>query len=357
MPRPRRQSLSPSSSSSSNGRQSSRDRNTRRREAECAVVSLSVKSLAGEDFHQHNALPAALRDLQRDLKQAVVGKPVISSSRKAEILAADDTILETHFFPDYQGPESPAYKDVLKICRRAGKYAVGAFDEATWRVGVVFPLLDLAIPDDGGLIVVPCTPARVVDKNLLPSAYDNGKMVDFCLAIDPSWNDGPDIGLPDTDADEALRRLQELQPHRTINHTDYQPLSEKPIALSITVKRASGNMEEAQTQLRVWQFAHWQMLRRLASIDFDGHDPTTVEGLPFLPGVYIVGHQWRFSATTCDMFGSVTQWIDVALGDTSSPHGIYCIVWGLRRIASYLTEDYWDWFQTRLLRLNILYRF
>lgn len=39
------------------------------------------------------------------------------------------------------------------------------------------------------------------------------------------------------------------------------------------------------------------------------------------------------------------------LGHTESVHGIYCIVWGIRRIAMYLTRVYWPWFQRMVLRM------
>ncbi|KAL8380635.1 hypothetical protein RB595_005079 [Gaeumannomyces hyphopodioides] len=194
-------------------------------------------------------------------------------------------------------------------------------------------------------------------------------MVDLCLAIDPLWiPDGTTTSghvssvsasassasaannSTEMNAAAAMRQIQRLRPYTAVNHTAYQPLSKIPIALSIEIKRPSGNAEEAQSQLGIWQFAHWRMLQLLASTKLDDH-VSTLEGLDFLPGVYIVGHHWRFSATTRDGAGNVVQWIDGALGNTDSVHGIYCIVWGIRRIAKYIMDVYWPWFQRRILRM------
>lgn len=160
-----------------------------------------------------------------------------------------------------------------------------------------------------------------MDNSLLPPPYINGKMVDYCLAIDPSWTPAFTTGTrtsTETTAAQKIESVKILQPFYSINHTDYRPLLESPIALSIEIKRPGGNNEEAQRQLGIWQYAQWNMLRRLlVSTRRDGDPPLTLEpsleGLDFLPGVYVVGHQWWFAATTRNENGRVTQWIIVHL--------------------------------------------
>ncbi|TLS20624.1 uncharacterized protein PpBr36_11095, partial [Pyricularia pennisetigena] len=139
-------------------------------------------------------------------------------------------------------------------------------------------------------------------------------------------------------------------PFKTVNHTDYQFLSKSPIALNIEIKRPSGDSEKAQRQLVVWQYAHWNMLQLLALTKIDGHF-STLEGLFFLPDIYIVGHKWEFSATIRNNTGEMVQWIDYPLGSTETAYGIYAIIWGLRRIAQYFTQVYCPWFQKNILRL------
>ncbi|KAI7909662.1 hypothetical protein M0657_011748 [Pyricularia oryzae] len=306
----------------------------RRREVESMEkLSLSTRSFS---TRKPNDLPEALKSLLRDLTQASKGRRIISWSRREEIPLTEDSIEDWHFLRyDSQEAESPPFEDVCKIQRRAGKYAESSYDEAAWTAGVVFPLLELAIPDDEQLVLVPWS---VLSTSLLPSknfwnSYARGKMVDICLAIDPTWTPktneptSPSIDPSPTTISnpsttciatktfgvesnidsggrvaDALRRVQRLQPFTTINHTDYQPLSGSPIALSIEIKRPSGDSEEAQRQLAVWQYAHWNMLQLLASTKIDGRS-STLEGLSFLPGIYIVGHKWGFSATVRDKAG------------------------------------------------------
>lgn len=166
-------------------------------------------------------------------------------------------------------------------------------------------------------------------------------MVDICLALEPSH-------VPKTLS--AVRRVQHLAPSKTINHTDYHPLSYRPIGLSIEVKSPSGSTVEAVEQLAVWQYAQWKMLEILA-MNPDDNQPLALEGFDFLPGISIVGPKWSFSATIRHRDGSVVQWKGGKLGDTTTAHGIYSIVWGLRRIAKYLTETYWPWYEKEILRM------
>ncbi|TLD03355.1 uncharacterized protein PgNI_12367 [Pyricularia grisea] len=340
------------STSSRTSQRSRASPSKRRREVESMErLSLRTRSFSTK---KPNDLPETLKIILRDLTQASKGRRIISWSRRKEIPCTEDSIEDWHFLPcDSEEAESPSFKDVCKIQKRAGKYAEASYDEAAWTAGVVFPLLELAIPDDEQLVRVPCTSARVVDRDLLPPAYASGKMVDICLAIDPSWTpQSNEVTSPstatttsgvDSNIDngarvaDSLRMIQRHQPFKTVNHTDYQPLSESPIALSIEIKRPSGDSEEAQRQLAVWQYAHWNMLQLLASTKIDGR-LSTLEGLSFLPGIYIVGHKWEFSATIRNNTGEVVQWIDCPLGSTETAHGIYAIIWGLRRIAQYLAQ-------------------
>ncbi|KLU91772.1 hypothetical protein MAPG_10721 [Magnaporthiopsis poae ATCC 64411] len=362
-PRPARQRPSalasslPSTSSKPSRTDSSRGSPIKRKRAmKSGDEPLTTMSFAGAG-RQGKMLPTALRRLELDFKKANGGMPIISWSRKAEIEAAGasgESILEHHFLPPPSpeaknaDAESPAFSDVLEIWETAGQYAAMSFDDAS---------------------------ARVPDRELLPPTCPIGKVIDFCVAMDPGWTPGhanasedadmsnvalesPQLTInhaTETEAAAAVRLLKSMQHNWSINHTDHLPLTEYPIALSIELKRSDGNAVESETQLGVWQFAHWKMLGLLAETEFDGRPPVVgaLESLEFLPGIYIVGHQWRFAATVKNMAtGHVTQLIDGTFGNTADIHGIYCIIWGLRRLARYLTEEYWTWFKDKILRLS-----
>lgn len=46
-------------------------------------------------------------------------------------------------------------------------------------------------------------------------------------------------------------------PGKKFNYTDYDPLEERPIALSIETKKPSEGFDAAKLQLGVWEMAHW----------------------------------------------------------------------------------------------------
>lgn len=317
-------------------------------------------------------LPEALNGLLLDFKKAKAGAvPIISHSRRDEIRRSDqarEDIFENHFLPDGAGQdqvESPPLEDVIRIMLTASEYADLLYDEHAWNCGVHFPLLRLAIPENSLLKIVPCTSARVSDRQLLPASVPNGKMVDFCLTIDPYWPLGRASSTP---ASAAVDEVRLSQPGYSISHTTYMPLAQYPIALSIETKRPSGSGNEAEAQLGVWQTAQWKMLETMVYLGLapqgsgagDIARPAAspspsacLTELGFLPGIYIVGHHWRFAATTRDPeCGRTTLWTDGDFGSTADALGIYRIIWGLRRLQKFLTEVYWPWYQKYVLDIE-----
>ncbi|TLD15701.1 uncharacterized protein PgNI_00002 [Pyricularia grisea] len=293
--RPAEESLTSTPSKRSRTSQSSFASGSKRiREAE-SNGNLCSQSFSRDDT---DALPKALRTLQTDLECACVGAPIISSSRKHEISAAGalgKSIRDFHFLPPDSGQvESPTFRDVCKYQKRATIYNDDRFEKAAWSACIIIHLLKLAISDIKELAIIPWllhqtnslsatgnTTAKVADKDLLPRGYSNCKMVDICLALEPSH-------VPKTLS--AVRRVQHLAPSKTINHTDYHPLSYRPIGLNIELKRPSGSTVEAVEQLAVWQYAQWKILEILA-MNPDDNQPLALEGLDFLPGISIIGHE------------------------------------------------------------------
>ncbi|KLU91745.1 hypothetical protein MAPG_10694 [Magnaporthiopsis poae ATCC 64411] len=300
-------------------------------------------------------LPEALDALLLDIEKAKSGAvPIISHSRRDEIRRSDqaaEDISDRQFLPVGREDqvESPPVEDVIRIMEMAGECSSLRYDEHAWNCGVNWPLLRLAIPANGLLKIVPCTAARVSDMKLLPVGMPNGKMADFCLAIDPYWPLGRQFSTP---ASEAVENVSRLQPSHSISHTTYKPLAEHPIALSIVTGHGG---DKAEARLGLWQTAQWRMLKSLVhqSNAGDVAGPACLEELGFLPGIYIVGHDWRFAATTWDPeSGRSTLLRYEDLGSTADASGIYRIFWGLRRIQKYLTDVYWPWYQTYVLDME-----
>ncbi|EJT79962.1 hypothetical protein GGTG_05044 [Gaeumannomyces tritici R3-111a-1] len=317
-------------------------------------------------------IPRALKELLLDFNKVEAGAvPIISHSRRDEIRRSEARVgvFENAFLSEGAGQgevESPPLEDVLRIMRMANECAALRCDEHAWNCGVHFPLLRLAIPENSLLKIVPCTSARVSNKQFLPASVPNDKMVDFCLAIDPYW---PLETEDSTPASVAVDEVRLSLSSYSISHTDYAPLAQYPIALSIAAKHQNGSGAEAEAQLGVWQTAQWKMLEAMvySGLAPQGSDAGDIVGLAanpspgacleelgFLPGIYIVGHRWTFAATTRDPeSGRTTLWTGKDFGSTSDALGIYRIIWCLRRIQKFLTEVYWPWYQKYVLDMEM----
>ncbi|KAL8386494.1 hypothetical protein RB599_010693 [Gaeumannomyces hyphopodioides] len=150
----------------------------------------------------------------------------------------------------------------------------------------------------------------------------------------------------------------------SINHTGFSPLLQDPIAVSIETKRVGGSVQDAETQLGVWQAAQWNMLDTLAgqrgvmpppAVDPKAAKlPVSINGLDFLPATYIAGHEWKFASTTRSASAdkATNLWTECTVGSTNSILGIYKIVWCLRRLARYAAEEYWPWFTCNILQFK-----
>ncbi|KAI6523612.1 hypothetical protein MCOR16_007174 [Pyricularia oryzae] len=145
---------------------------------------------------------------------------------------------------------------------------------------------------------------------------------------------------------QTIEILRRRTPGTSINHTDFGPLNKWPIALSVETKRPGESGEKAELQVGVWQAAQWRLLewqrqeqkhklqipqhsrQSLAAMDVEDETvegaavvgvmdpntagittpsqtsiPPTTPDLVFLPALIIVGHDWKFAATTredCD---------------------------------------------------------
>lgn len=84
-----------------------------------------------------------------------------------------------------------------------------------------------------------------------------------------------------------IRSTLQLEPtnHQYINHTSFEPVRFRPIAISIQTKVAATEAE-ATTQLSVWVVAHFKRLQLI--IQRSGASPE----MTVLPLIYIQGHEW-----------------------------------------------------------------
>lgn len=132
-----------------------------------------------------------------------------------------------------------------------------------------------------------------------------------------------------------------------INHTDFAPFRNRPIAVSIETKmRGGAQPATAELQLGIWHSAQWKLLEDLVARSGGSFD-----GLPFLPAVVVQGHEWSFAATTREERHTVL-WLERGFGSSSSLLGVYKTVWGLQRLTQWASDVYWPWFKRNALGIS-----
>ena len=161
------------------------------------------------------------------------------------------------------------------------------------------------------------------------------------MCIEPDW------GSPLSD---LIHQVARLSPHSSINHTDYAPLLNCPISVSIETKRPGEDWQSALTQTSTWLSAQWKRLRELASMN------SASERLVFLPGIIVQGHDWNFvvatqgrNSNTDALDVETVIWSKIPFGSTDGIQGICQIVTVLQRLARWSGKEYWDWMQAEVL--------
>lgn len=175
------------------------------------------------------------------------------------------------------------------------------------------------------------------------------KMVDFCMHIDPT------LSVPDDDDDEenaeAARRIDQLRrsrPDVSINHTNYPPLVDLPIAVSIETKKGTDNWDRAVLQMGTWQAAH---LRRLANAA--DPDRPSGGGIMFLPGIIIMGHFWHFVVTVREDGAKQPILLSsILVGSTDTVLGLYKVLAGVSRLRRWSKEEFWPDFKREVLGMG-----
>ncbi|KAL2669759.1 hypothetical protein Neosp_015204 [[Neocosmospora] mangrovei] len=163
-----------------------------------------------------------------------------------------------------------------------------------------------------------------------------GKRVDYVFNLDPSKD-----GDQSTAKDEALN-LRRTLTDNSINHTSYPPLRAHPLSVSIETKRSGESEQKAQLQMGVWQAAQWKLLSALAGDD--------LRQLPFIPGIFIHGHEWKFVATSY-RDGKTTLWTGGTFGSTETPLKTFQAIAGVRRLRAWSLEVFWPWYKTYVLKI------
>ncbi|KPM34564.1 hypothetical protein AK830_g12008 [Neonectria ditissima] len=311
-------------------------------------------------FDGEETPPWKLYDLARRMKHNAAGNELLSLLDWAQILrlAADhpqlyDT-LELQNGVDFSTERLrygvlPPVATLIDICNEARKCHDKGLSDASWNEAVRYPLLKTALrharlnsTDREKVYTVEVTNANSaqIRQPYIPTSLGprQEKQVDYCVYVDPG------VHTPLADFLSAMGRMSS---YSSINHTDYKPLANCLISLSIGTVQAGENYQTALARMARWLSAHWKRLNAL--------NPLVLQDFLFLPAIIIDGHDWTFIASTQGrQFGNgydrmTVIWNKVHIGSTDSFQGICQIVSALQRLATWTGEELFLWFYIEIL--------
>ncbi|UPL03140.1 hypothetical protein LCI18_014074 [Fusarium solani-melongenae] len=316
------------------------------------------------EFSHFTDKPKSLRRLLARMDRVMEGFGIVSSSQQPEVLqaakACDDEFdwaeVATHYFSDA--------RDELGQTPSAAECNSYGHHEDAWNKAVHTPMLELAFHETGKrlknqlITATSCSIHATIMSDYQHGVPGTSKKVDFVIHVNPKNETPPNSPSP---AAEAIDRLVHQLPGKVFNFTDFEPVQDRPIALSIETEKPTEGFDVAKLQLGVWQATHWSFLKALIdlqqSYDHSTSVPAQTENQPgpaeqpahvqvqhmpvrqdqptaapeetvqqntarfelpdFLPGVIITGHNWWFTTTTFD--GSrMSFWEKAPLGSTDS---------------------------------------
>ncbi|KAJ1323579.1 PD-(D/E)XK nuclease superfamily [Microdochium nivale] len=325
----------------------------------------------------HPEMPADLADLVLSLESH---SPLLSLSNRNHIQdhyshtrGARQWRVPTLYSHDRDAlgitPSPDFVDDIVSQARACDEYMM---DEAAWSSMVYYPLLrqifksptqsspppeatgdssdaQLAqpvkdvypIPLDE-LVVVPCSSASIIPRyRMLAAPF---KKVDFAVAYQPRQAAQYD----------HLRTLVQSTPapEQSLNHTSYPGLCDRPVVLSIEVKRTNDSGDMARLQLLTWLSAQWNKLDELclAEPEADVAEQTQSSSPrrrpQYLLALMIQGADWSLVASSRHADGKrVILWDKLRIGDTLTAMGVYKIVQQVQQLASTALVPHAQWFQ------------
>ncbi|KAM3506634.1 hypothetical protein MY11210_007482 [Beauveria gryllotalpidicola] len=323
------------------------------------ALRLETNGLDTRDLAVFDHMPSALETLLDQVAAFADGESIVARDVQPALAeaAAHDRELRwalrgaDGYMSDEPGlaGRTPSPYVVRKVVMQAAECNMRDSPEVNWNLEVHQLVLDMAFrpaqttanaTHSKNLInFIGCTTASILPDYGPPT---QSKKVDFCLYIDPQH----DAAAPATIFKPAAARVRDVLPHRILNFTDFTPLEDRFIAVSIETKKPSESFNAAQLQLGVWDMARWSLLRRLRSMqagEETGGNAAADAGLPaFIPGVIVQGHHWYLVVTTAEG-GRTVLWQQLLIGSTSSSRGVYQIVRTLQHLGDWARDVHWPW--------------
>jgi hypothetical protein len=232
-------------------------------------------------------------------------------------------------------------KVLQKVVSRTQECEDENVSEPSWNARVHDLLLDVSLLPFHKVVSHWDVTRATIQKDYHPRDLDgvslSSKMVDFAITLDGD----------DTKASVAKRLRQKGGNRKSINHTNYQPLRYRPIAISIETKAPDGSSQEGTAQLSVWAGAYMTRLTELT-----GTSDSAASGLGItLPIIFVRGGLWHLLLATDEVKEIRLIRLGV-IGDTSTLVGCYKVVALLRWLAIWSLTTFRSWLMENALSIG-----
>ncbi|KAM6513526.1 hypothetical protein FALCPG4_015930 [Fusarium falciforme] len=305
-------------------------------------LRLSEKPVESLELDSFDQLPSDVAALFAQVKRVCCGDGIVPQLIKEDFLSSltprDMGYSDASFYDAEQWATSVGLRpwradrelEVLsKVVTNTKECKRENFSEAAWNSRVHEPLLDFVLDCFAGQVRHYDVTRAAIDKAYIPSLEVGvdmqAKMVDYCLTLA-----GDDIMSSAKQRNKANRSV-------SINHTSYEPMRDRPIAVNIETKAPGSSNSEAEAQLSVWTLAH---LKRLRSLACTSNSTLTIDVT--IPVIYVCGGEWHlyFVRDRADKMEMIEA---CPIGDTRTLVGCYKVATFLRHLGIWIRLVYRDW--------------
>ncbi|KAL8937669.1 MAG: hypothetical protein Q9211_003562 [Gyalolechia sp. 1 TL-2023] len=317
-------------------------------------ISLEISVKIAKIPSNFYLFPSAAQNLRKDLealqkRQGLLEKSIRNLAQDKLGNDEEDALYKnqgTTVTPEEAFNHLQTWNAVLNIEDAAEECEVEDCAEASWNAEVHARILREALQGrwrSNNVWYRDMTTAKVFDKELLPKVPGisaRSESVDFAIIVTPQ--ESSLLG-------DALERKRVSMPSQTINQTDAAYVRNKPIAISIEVKRPAGNEDVSIVELQTWVTAHYNILMTLLR----ANNALGTVGLPVLPLIQVQGHTWNLWIAE---YKSAKKQIiihrRISLGSPDTIVGIYQIIASVQRLARWVAEEYQLWWIQAILGLT-----
>lgn len=299
-------------------------------------LRFSEKPVEPLELDSLDQLPLDVAALFADIKRVCGGgSDMVPLSVKQDFMSrlslrdtgySDASFYDAHVWATSQGLEPwnatrelDVFSEVVantKECKREN------FSEPAWNARVYEPLLNFVLKCFAGQVRHYDVTRASIDKPYVPSLEAGvdmqSKMVDFCLTLA-----GQDITT-------ASKQRNRVNNSGSINHTSYEPVRDRPIAVNIETKTPGSSSKEAEAQLSVWTLGH---LKRLRSLACTSSSRLSIDVT--IPVIYVCGGDWELYFVR-DRIEKMELIEVFSIGDTRTLVGCYKVAALLRHLGVWI---------------------